>query len=194
MYSLSSLYTLAEADIIRYSVENTTKSYSKLWITPDRPSIKFRLKACAACHIAMLMRPGDNTVGYQVTLGTDGNQRSKIRTVIGQEPEVDIETPDILDCSKYLDFWISWESGNITVGNGSELYQNMFMFYDDSDNPHLVTSVSFTTESETAQAYWEFHRDSGEMHSHAFHWTPARQTRCLDLSFDIIFWIVYIDE
>ena len=193
MYSFSSLYTLAEADIIRYSVENTTKSYSKLWITPDRPSIKFRLKACETCHIAMLMRPGDNTVGYQVSLGTDGNQRSKIRTVIGQNPEVDIPTPDILDCSKYLDFWISWEAGNITVGNGSELYQNMFMFYDDSDDPHLVTSVSFTTNSETMQADWEFHRDSGEMGGHAFHKTPALQTCCLDLSFGIIFWIVHID-
>ena len=151
----------AEADIIHYSVKNTTKSYNKLWITPDRPSIQFKVKACGTCHIALLMRPGDESVGYQVTLGAEDNARSKMRTVIGQTPEVDIPTPNILDCSGFSDFWISWEGGNITVGNSSELYESMFMHYDDSADPHLVTALSFTTESKETEADWEFHRDSG---------------------------------
>ena len=142
-------------------MENTTKSYTKLWITPDRPSIQFRLKGCGSSHIALLTRPGDTSVGYQVTLGAESNTRCKVRTVIGETPEVDIPTPDILDCSAFLDFWISWEGGNITVGNSSELYQGMFMHYDDSADPHLVTAVSFTTESDEIQSDWEFHRDSG---------------------------------
>ncbi len=148
-------------DIIHYSVEGTDKSYTKLWITPDRPSIQFQLQACGASHIALLTRPGDPSVGYQVTLGADRNSRSKIRTVIGQTPEVDIPTPNILVCSAFQDFWISWENGNITVGNGSDLYQNLIMFYNDSD-PHIVTALSFTSGSNATQSDWLFRRDSGQ--------------------------------
>lgn len=82
--------------------------------------------------------------------------------MIGQTPEVVQKTPDILDCSNFVDFWISWERGNITVGNGTLLNEGVFMYYDDSAAPHVVTSVSFTGEAETVEADWEFSRDSGE--------------------------------
>lgn len=77
-------------------------------------------------------KPQDYASGFQVILGTHGNTRSSIFKNDKRELVATEDTPDIMQCKGYKDFWIKWNNTRLSVGEG-ELGKREFLSYDDSD-------------------------------------------------------------
>ncbi|CAH1775059.1 unnamed protein product, partial [Owenia fusiformis] len=69
---------------------------------------------------------------HEFIIGGDNNQYSYILDGYRGNEVVRVETPDILSGSDYNDFWIDWTGGNVRVGNGQNVGQDIFMTWDDS--------------------------------------------------------------
>ena len=66
-----------------------------------------------------------------------------------------VDTPDIKDCDKYNDFWISYDQrGKLTIGHGTDIGQNSFLTAELDNPPRLINRIAFT--SWDAAADWSF--------------------------------------
>ncbi len=77
---------------------------------------------------------------------------------------VSVDTPAILDCAEYRDFWISWfynseDYMELLVGTGM-LFSNVFMRYNASE-PHGIHSVSLAS-TELSYGFWRFQDNAGK--------------------------------
>ncbi|ELU10678.1 hypothetical protein CAPTEDRAFT_63764, partial [Capitella teleta] len=90
----------------------------------------FSVKACNDAHIALSSNPGftaEHT--YEIVLGGASNKKSFIRNETLSASLVSKDTPGILSCDEYREFWISWEHDMIEVGTGTDTGRDMFMNY-----------------------------------------------------------------
>lgn len=62
-----------------------------------------------------------------------------------------------LDCNEYKDFWIDWDRGRVRCGHGSDVGQNVFLDWTDSE-PHDVNTIGLASGTD---AYWEIKHPHG---------------------------------
>ncbi|XP_046373128.2 uncharacterized protein LOC124146734 [Haliotis rufescens] len=109
-----------------------------------RTSVRFNLTAANDAHIG-LYTPDNGAVPqdmYEIVIGGWGNTKSVIR--IRQQGSIkDSKNHTPLDSSRAKPFWVSWSSGVIKVGTGTEVGVSTFMQL--ADTTHHVTSIAVTT-------------------------------------------------
>jgi len=89
-----------------------------------------------------------------VVIGDDFNSRITISPPDGQT--VGANTPNVLSCEISRKFWISWENGQIRVGQGVP-YEQMILSL---DYAHVVTVVALSTDL-LVSGTWKFSHEEG---------------------------------
>ena len=72
---------------------------------------------------------------------------------------VRVETPSIVDCDEVRQFWVRWDNGAITMGDGFEVGYSAVMSWEDPD-PHEVNYVTLST-GWGAVGEWRIVEDEG---------------------------------
>ncbi|XP_046564872.1 uncharacterized protein LOC124273641, partial [Haliotis rubra] len=107
-------------------------------------SFKFKVRASNDAHVALLQEDGvTNRNIYEIVIGGWGNTQSVIRTGMQHDNRVTAGHGP-LSASHFRDFWISWDSGVISVGTGTAVGVGSFMSWTDSA-PSPVRYIAVST-------------------------------------------------
>ncbi|CAH1794507.1 unnamed protein product [Owenia fusiformis] len=127
----------------------------------DRVGVQFEIQACNDAHIALESKP--SVVGvpqaYEIVLGGWSNTRSVIRDGKQGTEKVTVDTPNLLNCTVFLPFWVTWQNGIIRVGKGFSYGRNLLMEWQDT-TPKPVTVISVAT-GWGSTANWNFREPTG---------------------------------
>ena len=128
-----------------YSVHTSKRyDYAYAWITVLSQNITFTVRACRDAHIALSKtRENVRADTYEIVIGGWGNSKAVIRRAVQGKPVSEVTIPDLLHCSEFRQFWISWYNGEIVVGQGS-LGSNEILRYSNS-SPNEISAVAITT-------------------------------------------------
>lgn len=87
-----------------------------LWRSPSQQRAVFKVRACENVLIGLTGYPEDEII-YEVLIGGNGNQISKVTDVSGGSPVVldQSNTPNILNCSTFKTLWLAWDTGKIVI-------------------------------------------------------------------------------
>jgi len=127
-------------DSVHYHTD-VVHGYKSVWISANgREHATIAVRACSDVHLALTERAGNITRGREIVLGGYVNSLSMIIDGIrdndssfGGDVVAEQETPQILSCTEWRMFWISWIGNLIEVGSGWELGTAGFMrWYDTS--------------------------------------------------------------
>ena len=138
------------------------KSYQYMYMSTDSRFFVFRVKACNDAVIALSKEPGvvtDNT--YELVIGGEQNKAIYVRKIIAgtNETKRRMSRDNLLSCSEFRPFWVTWRSSIITVGRGLTIgYENIFNWQD--SEPMTVTGIALTTDM-GATGMWEIQQDQG---------------------------------
>lgn len=125
------------------------------WITAPKKFFPFRIMACSNAIISLTSKPQDVSDGFQIIIGTHGNTISSIfKNSIHEMVQVQ-DTPQILSCGVYQDFWIRWEGRKLMVGEG-DLDSGMFMMWEDPE-PLTLHAISLRSEDPDGPITWNFY-------------------------------------
>ena len=112
----------------------------------------FSVKARKDAHVTLSTVKG-NPDSYEIAIGGNSNTNSNIRTCQQCAAVITIlHTP--LNEHFFQPFWISWSGGVIRVGQGTELFQDEFLRFDDPA-PKAVNYIGISTYWGTAGT-WMF--------------------------------------
>ncbi len=115
--------------------------------------ITFKVKACNDAHIA-LFDHYHTARAYEIVIGSNGNSVTRIKKKLIGSSEVQVETPDILSCTDFGQFWVTWANGRIALGYGDiEGILEIAAFED--DDPHSVSYLAIST-GWGSEGEWEF--------------------------------------
>ncbi|XP_046556761.1 uncharacterized protein LOC124265984 [Haliotis rubra] len=127
----------------------TTYNYQSLLqqgvvLTPGATSFKFKVRASSDAHVALLQDDGvtDRYI-YEIVIGGWRNTQSVIRTGMQHDNRVTARHRP-LSATRFRDFWISWDSGVISVGTGTAVGAGRFMSWRDP-SPHPVRYIAVST-------------------------------------------------
>ena len=93
--------------------------------TPYTTFITFAVKAQNDAILALSDQLENPTKSYEVVIGANGNTRTEIRSEIQTSSRKSALTPSVLNKDQFREFWISWNSGVVSVGTGSQVNRNM---------------------------------------------------------------------
>ena len=97
---------------------------------------------------------------FEVIIGYYVNAMTVIRTTVGSEtPAASEETPDVLNCTAMMPFWISWFEGHIKVGQGHVLDAQLLVEYN-GGSAYTMGAKSFGAPLGTG-GVWRVRKDSG---------------------------------
>ena len=131
-------------------------SYNTSWLdVVGKASFEFQIQACSDVHLALARIPGEAAVqSYEVVIGGWQNSKSAIRKFpLESPPSFQMDTPDILDCGEFRQFWVSWLDGDVRVGRGAVVGEDELMAWKDTSQPHSVNSVGLSTATGSAGTY-----------------------------------------
>lgn len=129
---------------------------NNFWLSPTMPHLTFTVMTC---HYAALLlsntRSGEYK--YEVIIGYDRNRLVVVRDADGRIHHT-IDRPDLLNCNEYRKFWITFTTGSIAVGTGSD-FNNGFLNW---VTPQAITvsAVGLTT-GEDSVGEWLFDLNAG---------------------------------
>ncbi|CAG2197162.1 NUP49 [Mytilus edulis] len=114
--------------------------------------LTFEVKACK--HVALYASSSDNKDStkplYEIAIGAAHDTRTFIRrrndASLQESSRVTKQQyiENMLNCSEYRPFWISWEAGIIIVGSGNVVGDNVIVSWIDP-NPFIVKSLGILT-------------------------------------------------
>ncbi len=115
--------------------------------------------ACQEAHIALSTLPTHTAVfTYEVVLGTDSNNFIEIRDGVQGTVLASHNMEDIISCTEFNAFWLSWGNQRISIGQGTEVGEDMLVSVDDI-TLESVTSLSVATFAGTVGT-WRFNFDN----------------------------------
>jgi Farnesoic acid 0-methyl transferase len=123
-----------------------------LWLsTNGRQHATIAVRACSDVHIALTTRVGNITQGREIVIGGYDNSLSliidgvrDIDSSFGGSVVAEQETPQILSCTEWRMFWISWIDDLLEVGTGWELGAAGFMRWYDA-SPVAIAAIGVST-------------------------------------------------
>ena len=123
----------------------------------------FRVRAC---HDAIVYlsheRMAASDSAYEIAIGTKNNLRTQIRRASDRQVLADEDTPDIVNCSNYRQFWVSWVEGLLQMGTGGLKDINKVISHDTADT-RTIRSVAMTGDNlQGDPARWEVRKNSGK--------------------------------
>lgn len=145
--------------------------YKKAWLTTHKTAFTFKLRSCIEARLLISKHPGDDmTEAAELFIGTDSNSRTKFlpnRQAPGTN-EVSEETPNILSCDTFRDFWMSWDGKYFEFGKGTIIKENKVLEKGYS-NTLTVNAIAFSSISAAVppgQSYggeWDFAQAEGAL-------------------------------
>ena len=128
----------------------------------DQEFFVFRVHACSDIYITLSKIPQyTQNDAYQIILGAEQNQRSKINKMAPFSETKDFSTPGLLDCATLKNFWVSWTAGHFYVGEGETVNENELFNWRDVNNPYPINALSLGSRGDEVTR-WEFLRSAGE--------------------------------
>ena len=120
----------------------------------------FRVKACNDAFVALMQTPGNRSSNlYEVVLGGWSNQKSAIRLLKYGVNTVIVDTPNILNCTQWRRFWVSWKDGVIDVGYGPRAGVRKFMSWRDPE--YFGVNGLNVASAHGSTAVWHFSEPKG---------------------------------
>ena len=103
---------------------------------------------CHNAKIALAPTTDFTSLMYDVGLAVWRNTRSVIRTVLLDNIKT-VDSNDesnIVSCTEFRDFWVSWTDNHIKSGKGLVVGQDILVAYDDSHSPtYEVNFIGIST-------------------------------------------------
>jgi hypothetical protein len=166
---------IAKLDPIRYHVFYVAHSFSflsearpefkRVWVaTLDEKYVAFKVKACHDARLMLSKHVGITTVdSHEIHIGANNNTMIYFRNidngVITQVAEKVVH--GLLSCSASRWFWISWTTGVIELGQGSNVGHEILLTWP-SGHPEPIEGVSISTDI-SAPGTWEFTTLAGQI-------------------------------
>lgn len=135
----------------------------QVWIYEDKHHFEFYLQSCGEAVVYLsqdaLVSSINDTNSYEITLGAAQNTQIHLKKYPNGELLQTAHMPEVVTCHGARRFWITWYSGDLTIGTGS-LFTRSVMVY--SKEPYiLVRTISLMVKPNAGFAYWEFPKDAG---------------------------------
>ncbi|ELU12991.1 hypothetical protein CAPTEDRAFT_114616, partial [Capitella teleta] len=124
-------------------------AYGYYEVTPSKGHFLFSASACNDIHLALAEEPGVYSANaYEIVIGGWENTQSVDLVSDDHLPQTPdqatLETPSILDCAEVRQFWVQWDDGLITVGDGFDVGFSPLLSWQD-DDAHDVNYVTLST-------------------------------------------------
>lgn len=135
--------------------------YNTYWMTVfDRHHITFAVRACSDARILLTKRPGiREPKSTEIIIGHNSNKEVIIREFGSQELLESVDSPDILKCSEFRHFWLSWEHDGYSLGRGVTVGVSKVIEYA-ALHEFMVNGISF--DSAERGVKWKFNDFKGE--------------------------------
>ena len=115
---------------------------------PGTSYLTFSVRACQDAHIALGRFAGE-TGALEVVLGVDGNQRSVILSTKQGREVASMDTPNILSCDQFRDFWVGWSEGDIRFGRAL-IFGRQFILGWKSEVPRFIRTIEVASGTDEA--------------------------------------------
>lgn len=105
--------------------------------------MKFMIKACSNAYVALSESQNfyAPTNYYNVDIGLDGVSLRRILSV----KVLKKTNSQLMNCSKYRQFWISWKNGHLKLGGG--IYLDKYIIADQIDqSPFKINAIGLMTK------------------------------------------------
>ena len=114
--------------------------------------------ACHDVRVALATTRDFPPLMYDVALGGWINTRSDIRTVLEDDDKVVATNnePNIVSCTEFRNFWVSWEYNLIRCGKGLLVGHLTFLDYNDSMSPAYEINYIGISTGFGATGTWKF--------------------------------------
>lgn len=115
-------------------------------MTTHKTSFSFRLRSCIEARLLLARYPGNNATASELSIGAENNQKTKFLPDRQHpaEQEVVTETPNILSCDTFRDFWISIDGKYFQFGKGTAISANVILEYTFS-SIQTVNALAFSS-------------------------------------------------
>ena len=104
---------------------------------------------CNDARVALAPNTDFTSLMYVVGLAGWSNTRSVMRIVLGDKTKITVDSNDesnIVSCTAFRDFWVSWTDNYIESGKGRVVGQDVLVAYDDSNSPtYEVNFIGIST-------------------------------------------------
>ena len=131
---------------------NVDYAYGSFILSPSKTYMTFKVRACNDAHIALAADDSmDPANSYEIVISGWFNQRSVIRPCHQCQEWISADTPDLLSCDTYRQFWISWDNLVLSVGSGWQVGTQAFLTYSIDEQQYIpiyYASVSTGWESD----------------------------------------------
>ena len=149
------------------------RNLNTFWMTPTMQHLTFTV---LACHYAAILL-SDTKMGefkYEVIIGYDRNRMIVVKNSDGKTLH-SVDKPDLLSCSTYKTFWLTFASGSIVLGEGSD-FTSVVM---DWVTPDAITvkAICLTT-GEEATGEWQFSMSQGKNRQQCWFTFINHSTKC----------------
>ena len=109
--------------------------------------IEFSVRAAKHVYIALSSQPYQMDDMYEVVIGANNGKHSYIQRCSVCERKADLKLPSgtFINNAEFVDFWISWEGGTISLGYGGE--DEAFTSWTD-ENPLEIRYVGYQSRKD----------------------------------------------
>lgn len=136
--------------------------FETYWMTVfDKQHVTFAVKACSDAHILLSSHPGIiDPTAFELIIGQNGNKETQIRKYQSKDSLKTIDTPFILRCGTFSQFWVSWDRGLITFGRGITIGVNRLLEYED---PSKLKINGLSFDGAQRGVTWAFDEVKGQL-------------------------------
>ena len=97
---------------------------------------------------------------FEIEIGGQQNSRTVIRENVYGNIIKHKNTPNLLNCSASLPFWVAWKNGNVAMGYGADVYKSIIIEW---TNPNRVNLNAISLcSTHVGGGRWAFNRASGK--------------------------------
>ena len=109
--------------------------------------ITFSVMTCQDAKLALVPTSDFPSLMYDVTIGGWHNSISVIRTELENNANI-VDShyePNIVSCTEFRDFWVSWTDNNIKCGKGRVVGEELLVDYYDLSQAYEVKFIGIST-------------------------------------------------
>ena len=112
------------------------------------------MKGCKDAHIILTSQLNKIAPFYHIGIGLFTNTKTILARERINYEYVDEHEETILDCNNFVQFWLSWENGQIRLGKGLVVHVNTILAYDE-DCPYAIQNIEISAD-EGVTLIWNF--------------------------------------
>ncbi|ELT97145.1 hypothetical protein CAPTEDRAFT_193482 [Capitella teleta] len=122
-----------------------------MWAVTSDHYVYLRVRSCGDARIIISQTPGvDDDLSDQIYIGADGNTKTGVFTPYSPQPIIEVSTPNILHCNRFVGFYLFWEhrdgKTNIHFGQADDVHYTHIFNWTVSSDLSFVNGVGFGGE------------------------------------------------